>query len=91
VGHIRFAGVQGGVLAVHAVKDLPFSVPWRPRHPLFGRWDEKRHDFRSPEASDPAVIEAVVDVLKFDPVGWAYRRQEHLRECQALLRGSVKL
>ena len=92
VGHIRFAGTQSGVLAVQAVReiDLPWPVPWWPTKIFAGRWEEKKHDLGNPETSDPAVIGAVVEVLKCDPVGWSFRRQEHLRECQTLLRGAVR-
>lgn len=91
VKYIRFAGVQSGVLAVQAVCeiDLPWPVPWRPRSWWKG-WKELKHDPNSPEAGDPEVIQAVVEVLKRDVLGWPYRRREHESECQALLRGAVK-
>jgi hypothetical protein len=90
--HIRFMGIQRGVLAVQGVleNDLPWPVPWRP---FLGRWlkvSELKHDPANPEAGDPEVIEAVVDALQHETLGGSFMQREFEKECRALLRGPVK-
>jgi len=54
------------------------------------KWKELRHDPKHPEASDPQVIDAVVEALGRETRGWPFRRREHETEMRALLRGPVK-
>jgi hypothetical protein len=90
--HIRFMGIQRGVLGVQAYRadDLPWPIPWKP----FGRsWlkvRESQHDPANPEAGDPEVIEAVVEALQHETLGGSFMQREYEKECRALLKGAVK-
>jgi hypothetical protein len=85
--HIRFIGIQRGILAIHAKRedDLPWPVPWKPK-PWSGMRRELKHDPANPVAGDPEVIEAVVDALRYEPLGGSFIQREFEKECQALLR-----
>ena len=82
--------MRRGVLAVQAVRevDLPLPVLWQPHYGL--KWKELRHDPNHPETSDAQVIDAVVEVLGRETLGWSFRRREHESEMRALLREPVK-
>ena len=64
--HIRFMGVQRGVLGVQADRaaDLPWPIPWKPAGGSWLEVQELTHEPANPDAGDPEVIEAMVESLQ---------------------------
>lgn len=86
--HLRYMGIQQGILAVQATCENDLRMRWGPDWtPPF---IELKHDPTNPEAGDPEVIEAVVDALKRETLSGSFMQREYEKECQALLRGPVR-
>jgi hypothetical protein len=89
--HIRFMGIQKGVLAVQASREiLPCQAPWWPAGWSWLKVEELTHEPANPDAGDPEVIEAVVEALQHETLGGSFMQRQFEKECRALLRGPVK-